>query len=280
MNNYSIESCFHKSRTSPKVAIALLLPAFITFGCGGMSNNPRNPYGDGPAAVSLSTTGEFVVPGDLSSAGSYVILAKTGVTNVTGSAIVGNIGVSPSAATYITGFALTADASNEFSTSASVTGNIYSATYAVPTPSNLTSAIGNMETAYTDAAGRSPADRNELATGNLGGLTLAPGLYKWTTHLIIPTDFTISGSATDVWIFQTSGNITMSAAKSVILSGGAQAKNIFWQVAGEVTIGTTSHFEGIILSKTAITLQTNASMNGRAFGQSLVALDNNAIIQP
>jgi hypothetical protein len=137
-----------------------------------------------------------------------------------------------------------------------------------------------METAYTDAAGRTLPDFNELATGNLGGLTLVPGLYKWTSSVTIPTDVTIAGGANDVWIFQTSGNLTVAAAKNIVLSGGAQAKNIFWQVAGQATLGSTSHFEGIILSKTAITLQTGASMKGRALAQTQVALDDNAITAP
>lgn len=88
-------------------------------------NNPNNPNGLGPAAVNLSSNGGILQAGDLGSAGNYVILAKTGVSNVTGSAITGNIGVSPAAASYITGFSLIADASNEFSTSSSVTGRIY-----------------------------------------------------------------------------------------------------------------------------------------------------------
>ena len=116
--------------------------------------------------------------------------------------------------------------------------------------------------------------------GNIGGLTLAPGLYKWTSAVTIPTDVTLAGGANDVWIFQIPATSTMAAAKSVTLSGGAQAKNIFWQVAGQVTIGANAHFEGIILSKTAITLQTGASMNGRVLAQTQVALQQATITQP
>jgi hypothetical protein len=83
-----------------------------------------------------------------------------------------------------------------------------------------------------------------------------------------------------VWIFQISGDLTVSSAVNITLTGGAQAKNIFWQVAGQVTIGTTAHFEGIILSMTAITLQTGASMNGRALAQTAVVLDGNAVTKP
>jgi hypothetical protein len=130
------------------------------------------------------------------------------------------------------------------------------------------------------AAGRPSPDFLELATGDIGGLTLSPGLYKWTSTVTLPTDVVISGGADDVWIFQISGDLTMSAGVNITLAGGAQAKNIFWQVAGAATIGTTAHFEGVILSMTGITLQTGASMNGRALAQTAVILDGNALTQP
>jgi hypothetical protein len=257
-------------------ASALFLIAVLA-GCGGSSGdngNPRNPSGAGPAPVSLGSAGF------LGSAGSYVVLAKTGISTVTGSSVTGEVGLSPAAATFITGFALVADSTNVFATSIQVVGKVYAANYAVPSPSNLTTAIGSMETAYTDAAGRTTPDFLELGSGTIGGLTLAPGLYKWTSTVTIPTDVTISGGATDVWIFQTSGDLSLAAAKKVTLSGGAQAKNIFWQVAGQATLGATSHFEGIILSKTAITLVTGATMTGRALAQTQVALQKATITQP
>lgn len=240
---------------------------------------PQNPIGRGPAPVSLSSSNGPLNPADLASAGNYVMMAKTGISNVTGSSITGNLAVSPAAASYITGFSLIADSSNQFSTSSSVTGNIYASNYAPPTPANLTTAIGNMETAYTDAAGRTTPDFNELATGNLSGLTLTPGLYTWTNNVIMPGDVYIDGGANDVWIFQVAGNVTMDAAKTIHLTGGALAKNVFWQVAGEVDVGTNAHFEGIILAKTAINLLTNASLNGRMYSQTHISLDNNTVVQ-
>ena len=261
--------------SSKTIAACILVSlAVLAAGCGDSttSNNPPNPAGAGPAPVSMGA--------GAGAAGGYVILAKSGITNVTGSHVTGDLGLSPAAASFITGFSLVTDASNSFSTSASVVGKVYAADYAVPSPANLTAAIGAMETAYTDAAGRTNPDHTELGGGSLGGLTLAPGLYKWTTSVSIPTDTTLSGGAGDVWIFQISGDLTTAAATHVVLSGGALAKNIFWQIAGQATLGTTSHFEGIILSKTAITLKTSASMNGRALGQSLVALDDNAVSAP
>ncbi len=96
----------------------------------------------------------------------------------------------------------------------------------------------------------------------------------------MPTDVTIAGGPNDVWIFQVAGNVTMSSAVKITLSGGAQPKNIFWQVAGQATLGTTSHFEGIILSKTGITFHTSASINGRALAHTAVILDGNAMTKP
>ena len=150
----------------------------------------------------------------------------------------------------------------------------------MPTPSNLTTAVSNMEAAYTDAAGRVTPDFLELGTGNIGGKTLVPGLYKWTSSITIPENTVISGAANDTWFFQTTGDLTMAAAKNVTLSGGAQAKNIFWQVAGKVSIGAGAHFEGIILCKTDVTLQTSSSMNGRILAQTQVALQKATVVQP
>ena len=110
-----------------------------------------------------------------------------------------------------------------------------------------------MQTAYTDAAGR-PAKYTELFTGDLTGQTLTAGVYKWGTGVLINGDVTLNGGPNDVWIFQIAKGITMAAGAKVILSGGAQAKNIFWQVAQTVSIRTGAHFEGIILAKTNIAL--------------------------
>lgn len=215
---------------------------------------------------------------DLGASGNYVILAKTAITNVPTSAITGDMGISPAAASYITGFAIVK--ATGYATAAQVTGKIYAADMAAPTGINLTTAVNNMLTAYTDAAGRPFPDFSELGTGNIGGKTLAPGLYKWTNSVTMPSNVTIAGSATDVWIFQIAGNLNMSTSVLITLTGGALAKNIFWQVAGTVTLGASSHFEGIILSKTAITFQTGASINGRALAQTLVALDKNIVSKP
>jgi hypothetical protein len=216
---------------------------------------------------------------NLGSAGTYAILAETGISTVPTSAVTGNMGVSPAAASYITGFGLTADATNVFATSPQVTGNVYASDYAAPTPSNLTTAIDDMQQALTDAAGRAP-DVTELGAGDIGGMTLTAGVYQWGTGLLIPTDVTLSGSATDVWIFQIAQNLTVSSAASIVLSGGALSQNVFWEVAGSTEIGTTAHIEGVVLCQTSIALQTGASINGRLLAQSQVSIDGSAVVQP
>lgn len=216
---------------------------------------------------------------DLGDAGGFVILAKSGISGVPPCDVTGDLGLSPAAATFITGFSLTADPTNVFSTSMQVTGNVYASDYEPPTPSNMTTAIGDMELAFTDAAGRAPDD-TELGAGDIGGMTLEPGVYKWGTGLLIPTDVTLAGSATDVWIFQIAQDLTMSSGADVILTGGAVPENVFWQVAGLVELGTTAHCEGIVLTQTSITLRTGASVNGRLLAQTAVDLDGNTVVEP
>lgn len=228
------------------------------------------------------TTGDTMAPGlpvNLGTAGDFAILAKSGVSTVPTSAVTGDIGVSPAAASFLTGFSLTADATNVYSTSAQVTGRIYAADYAPPTPSSMTTAVSDMELAFTEAAGRAP-DVTELGAGDIGGMTLAPGVYKWGTGLLIPSSVTLTGTATDVWIFEIGQDLTMSSGASVILAGGALPQNVFWQVAGLVDIGTTAHCEGVILTQTSVTMRTGATINGRLLGQTSVDLDGSTVVAP
>ena len=262
--------------------IAMLMVVFMS-GCNkDMGNNASDAGVNG--LKSGSTSDKIVVDKTIKSgtlkavelgvAGNFVILSKAGITDVYKSAVTGDIGSSP-----ITGAAILLKC-------AEVTGTIYTVDAAGPLPcritnaSRLTTAVGNMQTAYTDAAGRSNPNFLNLGAGNIGGKTLTAGLYKFTSAVVIPTDVTISGTSTDVWIFQVAGTLNMSSAVKITLKGGAQAKNIFWQTSGAVTLGTTSHFEGNILSQTAINLQTGASINGRMLAQTAVTLQMNTVVIP
>ncbi len=232
-------------------------------GSGGASTQAH-----GPMAVNLGT------------ASGFVILAKSGIGTVPTSAVTGNIGVSPIDSTGIAGFSLMLASAGTFATSSQLVGMAYAPDYTAPTPSNLTTAVGDMETAFTDAAGRPTPNFTELNAGELGGLTMVPGLYKWGTGIKVSTDVTLAGGPNDVWIFQIGGGITEESGVKVVLSGGALAKNIFWQTAGAVALGTTAHLEGIVLSKTEITLATGASVNGRLLSQTAVTLDASTVTQP
>ena len=220
---------------------------------------------------------------DLGTAENFVLLAKSGITTTGTTHITGNIGVSPIDSTAMTGFGLILDSSGTFSTSALVTGKIYAADYAVPTPANMTSAISDMQTAYVEAAGRAIPDYTELYAGDISGRTLVPGLYKWGTGVLITNaGVTISGGANDVWIFQIAGDLTVNNGAIVTLSGGAQAKNIFWQVGGGtgVSLGTGCAFEGIILAAKGITINTGTTLNGRALAQTNITLNANIVTSP
>jgi hypothetical protein len=262
---------------------AMLL--FVLIGFGSCTNDQDSTLtaevnADKDAAVlgmeksfEQSNKGKELKTVNLGVAGDFVILSKTGITSVYKSSILGDIGTSP-----ITGAAMVVDCTE-------VTGSVFSVDAAGPacittSATMLTSAIGDMQTAYTDAAGRNTPDYVNLGAGTIGGKTLLPGLYKFTSSVNIPTDITISGNSTDIFIFQVAGTLKMSSAVKVILEGGAQAKNIFWVVSDVVTFGTTSHFEGNVLAQTGINMQTGASINGRMLAQTAVTLQMNTVNKP
>lgn len=243
-----------------------------------------NPVAWSFTTSAVATTSQ--APVNLGLAANYAVFSNTGIDNATASAaITGNMGVGPGVtSTAITGpWALNLPAGAAFSTSGQVTGNIYAFDYAAPTPTSVTTASTDMGTAYTDAAGRLLPDFLNFNGGNLGGLTLAPGLYSWGTAVNLPfgTNVTLDGGADDIWIFQIAGTLTTDAATRMILSGGAKAKNIYWQVAGtSVTLGANSHIEGIVLAQNAINFGNQASANSRLLAQTAVNLDQNAVTQP
>ena len=216
----------------------------------------------------------------LGTAANLSILSKAGISTTGSTAIVGSIGVSPIASTAITGFSLSMHSSNQYSTSPKVVGQVYASNYAAPMPAWLTSAVGHMQTAYTNAAGRLNPNQIGMGGGNIGGLIIGPGLYKWNTNVIVPADVVLWGNKNAVWIFQISGTLNVASGKKILLTGGAQPKNIFWQVAGATTIGTTAVFAGNILGKTSIVLKTGARLYGRALAQTAVTLDANAVQRP
>jgi hypothetical protein len=215
-------------------------------------------------------------PVSLGTAGEFVILTKTGVTTTGSTLITGNMGVSPAALSYFTGFALIIDISGEFATSDLVVGRVYAADLVAPTPAFLTQAISAMESAYTDAASRAP-DCININDGDISGKNLGPGVYKWDMSVVVNTDITLTGSATDVWIFQIPTTLTVAPNVKIILSGGALPENVFWQTGTSVTLGNDVSFQGIVLAKTHIALGANSTVVGKLLSQTAVTLVSNKI---
>ncbi len=242
----------------------------------------------GVSATSFADNYTYVTPTTavvLGTAGNYAILAKTAITTTGTSLVTGDMGISPAAASDTAGFGLSLDPTATYATSSLVTGRVYASDYAGgTTTADLTTAVSDMETAYTTANGATPFV-TELYSGNLGGRTLAPGVYKFSSGVTIPTDLTLDaqGDSTAVWIFQIAQTLDLAASKHVILSNGAQAKNIFWVVAGTTTLGVDSVLNGNVLAgpgASTIALQSGSTLNGRALGQTDVTLISGKITDP
>jgi hypothetical protein len=204
--------------------------------------------GAGPAAVALASTANFGV------------LAGSTVTSTGATAITGDLGVSPGSA--VSGFP-----------PGTVSGTIYAN---VPTAAT---AQTDLTAAYLDAAGRTVGA--VTVSGDLTGLTLAPGLYKSTSSLAVSGVLTLNGfgHSDAVFIIQMASTLTTGPGSQVVLSGGAQAKNIIWQVGTSATLGTNSIFKGTIMADQSISLNTGARLDGRALARTgAVTLDTNAIV--
>jgi hypothetical protein len=267
---------FKKTGLVLAIATAVIAGVIIT-GCSG----DNNPADGNSTVIPIQTTSQAVV--NLGSAGNYVILAGSEISNIPTSNITGNIGISPAAAAFITGFSMVYTAGNPSSTSAQVTGNLYASDYGSPTPSALTTAQGDLTTAYNNAAGRTSTDL-VLISGNIGGLTLTPGLYKSSGSLELSSGdltFDAKGNANAVFIIQIASTLNVTSDRKMILAGGAKAANIFWQVGTSATLGTTAVFKGNIMADQSISLATGANVEGRLLARiAAVTLEGNTVVVP
>lgn len=230
--------------------LAALLFAVVLAGCGGDNNSgPFGSLGSNQQSVNLASSGDYVVL-----AGSTI--ASTGATNITG-----DLGLSPG--TSVNGFP----------------PGIMNGTQHV-NDADANNAKLDLTTAYNNAAGRTTAPVS--VAGNIGGSTLAPGLYKSTSSLEISSgDLTLSGNSDAVWIFQIASTLTTTSGRKVILSGGANAKNVFWQVGTSATLGTTSEFKGTIMADQSITMNTGATLEGRLLARiGGITLEGNTLVKP
>lgn len=265
----------------PKFIFALtfvLMTGIFVTSC----SKDSNPAGEiDEIVIPIQTTSQATV--DLNSAGNYVILAGSEISNIPTSTITGSVGISPASASFITGFSMDYTEGDAQSTSAQVTGNLYASDYADPTPATLTTAQGDLTTAYNDAAGRTSDDIAHISD-NIGGLTLTPGLYKSSGSLEISSGdltFDAKGNADAVFIIQIASTLNMTSDRKMILAGSAKAANIFWQVGTSATLGTTSVFKGTIMADQSISLGTGASVEGRLLARiAAVTIEGNSVVKP
>jgi len=263
----------------------------ISFYVEQSRNNPNFSC----ANVDLDTSALGPDSVSLGSANGFVIVAKTAITDAGAplSAITGNIAIDPTAGSSITGVSCTnvLGGGKIYSSGGYTGGYNTNTTCALTNPVTALAVRSAMETAYTDAAGRAPgvgATNLNVGGGTLNGQNFVPGTYTWNTpgNVTITGDITLTGDANDIWIFQITGTLDIASGGSpsggadVVLAGGALAKNVFWQVAGATTLGTYSTFNGTILAKTNIAIQTGATLNGRALAQTAVTLDANTVTLP
>jgi hypothetical protein len=280
------------SFTKPMMWLMALLLAAIVAGCGGGGGGSTPSLSAGSGSVGATCTGAGCV--NLGKAANYAILTKTGVSSIPSSVVTGNVGVSPAARTYLTGWSLIGEPTDTAYTSAQVTGRLYAADMVGGTTTvDLTTAVGDMETAYTTANGLAPAG-GALAggvpgtacpgAGAFGGMTITPGVYTCTVPIDIATGTIVHLNGAGVYVFRTSKGITQASGTQVLLENGAVAQNVFWVPAMTVSIvgtaGTATKMAGVILAQTDIAIGTNATVNGRLLAQTAVTLDQATITQP
>lgn len=197
------------------------------------------------------------------STSTLAVLAGSAVTNTGATKITGDLGLSPG--TSVGGFP------------PGILNGTLHINDAIGTQAKL-----DLTAAYNDIAGRTTADMVTLA-GNIGGLTLTPGLYRSTSSMAISSGdviFDAKGNANAVFIIKIASTLTITSGRKVILSGGALASNIFWQVGSSATFGTTSVFKGTVMAMQSITFATGATLDGRALAIIAgVTMDGNTIVQ-
>ncbi|GAC1374329.1 MAG: hypothetical protein NVSMB43_12720 [Pseudarthrobacter sp.] len=214
------------------------------------------------AALLWQQTPAFAAtPVGLGTAASYSVLAGTTVTNTGPTTLQGDLGVSPGRA--ITGFPPGVSAGAKH-----------------PADAVALQAQSDVGIAYNSAAGQA---LTTSVSGDLVGRTLTEGVYNSTSSLALSGQLTLDGQGNpnSVFVFQVASGLTTASASSIILTNGAQACNVFWQVGSSATLGTASSFKGTILALTSITVATGATVEGRALARNgQVSLDTNVFTTP
>jgi len=262
------------------VATAVLIAALMVLSAMPTGNMLGTATASNTATAPRTATSPSMV--DLGIAGSFTILAQSLITTTGTTSIVGDIGISPAAATFIQGFGLSYTPGDDYSTSSLVDGKVYAPEYSGTTATMLGTAVSNKDAAYSEAIGR-PVDETELGTGDITGLILNASVYSWAGGVVIGSagvTINVNGTADDVWIFIIGGTLTVAADAEIYLTNGALPARIFWAVAGVTSIGANAKMKGIILCESTIGFITGASLTGRALSKTDVTLQSNAITPP
>jgi hypothetical protein len=240
------------------VFAALTITVALMVSC---KNDEPTPAGTNPVVIPVQTTAMSTV--SLGSASTLAVIAGSGITSTGATNITGDIGLSPGSS--IGGFP------------PGILNGVQHINDEIATQAKL-----DLTAAYNDLAGRTSTDIVTLS-GNIGGLTLTPGLYKSTSSLAISSGdltFDAKGNANAVFIIQIASTLTTTSGRQVILAGGAVASNIFWQVGTSATFGTTSVFKGTVLAMQSITFNTGATLDGRGFARTgAVTMAGNTIVK-
>lgn len=247
-------------KTTKRLTTLAILSVVLFAGCN--NDDPKPANNTNPVVIPLQRTNMADV--SLEGSSGLAILAGSSITSTGATNITGDIGLSPGSS--IGGFP----------------PGILNGTQHI---NDVTSDQAKLDltAAYNDAAGRTSTDIVTLS-GNIGGLTLTPGLYKSTSSLAISSGdltFDAKGNANAIFIIQIATTLTTTSGRKVILSGGALASNIFWQVGSSATFGTTSIFKGTVMAMQSITFNTGASLEGRALARTgSITMAGNTIVNP
>ncbi len=243
-------------KTNKLFTVLAMISAAFMAACGNDDPSPKNNTVIPVQAVTMASV-------SMAGASNFAVLAGSAVTNTGATNITGDLGLSPG--TSVGGFP------------PGILNGTLRINDAIATQAKL-----DLTAAYNDAAGRTSTDIVTLS-GNIGGLTLTPGLYKSTSSLAISSGdltFDAKGNPDAVFIIQIASSLTTTSGRKVILSGGASAANIFWQVGSSATFGTTSVFKGTVMAMQSITLNTGAKLDGKALARvGAVTMAGNTIVE-
>ncbi len=259
------------------ILVSLLVGTVAITGCGKSSSNSPSTSAIGAPPIETTTAikaNHSVKAINLRQADAFAVLAHQSISSIPTSSVTGKVGLRPGTrdmlglnATEVTGGAADIYATDDRDATA--------AAFVTQAKIDLINAYNEAETTAPDA------DKIDLFAGALGNKILPAGVYKWNSRVTIPNDLTLEGSDTDVWVFKVAGDLRVGSDVTIKLSGGALAKNVYWQVGDNVLIKSKSSVVGTIMSQLTFEMKEQSTLAGRAFSKNeKIILDKNTITKP